>query len=526
VVVAGAVCVTAGAGQIAAGAADIWVPPEPVAAVPGDALKSAAAQQITASRNLAFISFFLVSRNYTPKNGGSFARFERAWLWRKLARQFFSPAVSVLPYHERAMVNGQSVACLLSVLVAQTLFATALERSVSPSQQFVIYGVDRLSRGAISELAESTKANLLSLLRRADEWKVPIIINLQRPQANLPEIPPAGLRFSQTGFGLKLQLDLVMAAGLDRAALERNLLHAIVLEMIYRGEPNLAPGTSYAEPPDWLLDGVLALAPGRDRAPLIEALAVSNKVMSLGEFLDQRPALLDSPARQLYRAYSFALVQLLVDQTDGRKRLARYIGNLSRATSDSLADLRVQFPELAGNDADRIWKSNIVRLSKNYQLLTFTETERELDQSLQTFGDEKSKGESKLRELSRRKISRSEVTALNQLSERLSLLAACANPISRPTVQEYQRISSSLAAGKNKRMGDRLARTGALRVQIAARMSEIDDYMNWCEATKTKTQSGVFANYLSAAEQQNELRPRRHDALSVYLDALEEELDN
>jgi hypothetical protein len=304
------------------------------------------------------------------------------------------------------------------------------------------------------------------------------------------------------------------------------LLRAILLEMIYRKEPELAPGTSYVEPPDWLLDGVLALAPGRDRSALIEALSISNKIAPLREFLDQRPALLDSPARQLYRAYSFALVQLLVDQTDGRKRLARYIGNISHATNDSLGDLQSQFPMLAGNDVDTIWRSNIIRLSKNYQLLTFAETERELDESLQVLGDEKSKGPPKLRELAQRKISRSEVALLSRLSERLFLLTARANPISRPTVQEYQQISASLAAGKNKGMSARLARTDALRRQISTRMNEIDDYMNWSEATKVKTQSGLFTNYLSKAERQNELRPPRHDALSIYLDALEEQLGN
>ena len=417
-------------------------------------------------------------------------------------------------------------ACLLAILITQRLPATALERSVSPSQQFVIYGADTMSRGAVSDLAEKTKADLLALLRSSDDWKTPIVINVQRPQANLPEIPPLGLRFSQTGFGLKLQLDLVIAANLDRAVIERELLRAILLEMIYRNEPARAPGTTYVQPPDWLLDGVLALAPGRDRSALIEALSISNKIVPLGEFLDQRPALLDSPARQLYRAYSFALVQLLVDQTDGRKRLARYIGNISHATNGSLGDLQSQFPMLAGSDVDTIWRSNIIRLSKNYQLLTFAETERELDESLQVLGDEKSKGPAKLRELAQRKISRSEVTLLSRLSERLFLLTARANPISRPTVQEYQQISASLAAGKNKGMSARLGRTDALRRQISARMGEIDDYMNWCEATKAKTQSGLFTNYLSIAERQNELQPRRHDALSVYLDVLEEQLGN
>jgi hypothetical protein len=315
-------------------------------------------------------------------------------------------------------------------------------------------------------------------------------------------------------------------ANLDRAAIEREVLRAILLEMIYRKEPDLAPGTSYVEPPDWLLDGVLTLAPGRDRAPLIEALTVSEKITPLEEFLDQRLTLLDSPARELYRAYSFALAQSLVHQTDGPRRLARYIDSLAHATNNSLADLQAQFPELAGNDGGKIWKSSIVNLSKNYQLLTFAETEHELDECFQILGNAKRTGASQLLELLQGKISRAESTSVNHLTQRLILLAARANPILRPTIQEYQEIAWSIAAGKNKGMAARLARTDALRRKISARMSEVNDYMNWCEATKAKTQSGVFADYLNAAEQQDEVRPRRHDALSIYLDALEERLEN
>src|SRR5438477_232773 len=76
------------------------------------------------------------------------------------------------------------------------------EHSVSPSRQFVIYGAAATLRGAISELAEQTKTNLLALLRQRDGWKTAIVINLQTQQANLPEIPPASLRVSQTGFGV------------------------------------------------------------------------------------------------------------------------------------------------------------------------------------------------------------------------------------------------------------------------------------------------------------------------------------
>ena len=272
---------------------------------------------------------------------------------------------------------------ILSILLCQSLQAASPERSVSPSHQFIIYGGNATLRGAVSKLAEQTKANLLALLGQRDRWKTAIVINLQPEQANLPEIPPAELRLSQTGSGMKLQLDLTIAQNLDASLMERELLRAILLEMIYRKESDIAPGVAFVEPPDWLLDGVLALTPGRDRAPLVEALSVSQKTMSLEEFLRQRSELLDSAGRMLYRACSFALVQLLVDGTAGRTRLARYIDSLPNASNDPVSDLKSQFPVLAGN-AEKTWQSALAQASgaQNYQLLTFIESERRLDELL------------------------------------------------------------------------------------------------------------------------------------------------
>src|SRR2546426_8843272 len=188
----------------------------------------------------------------------------------------------------------ERAAIFISALFAgHVLYAAPTERSVSPSRQFVIYGADAALRGAVSNLAERTKADLLVLLRQRDNWTVSIVVNLQPQQANLPEIPPADLRFSQTGFGLKLQLDLTISKNLDASLMERELLRAILLEMIYRKESHVAAGSIFVEPPDWLIDGVLALAPGRDRGQLVEALTTADKTKPLETFLRQRSRLLD-----------------------------------------------------------------------------------------------------------------------------------------------------------------------------------------------------------------------------------------
>src|SRR5437763_11218210 len=144
----------------------------------------------------------------------------------------------------RAIFAGALLGCSIFGLPA----ATPIERSLSPSGQFVIYGGDAAWRGAVSALAERTKANLLAILQRRDQWKTAAVINLQSRAPNLPEIPSAVLRFSQTGSGLKLQLDLAISREINSAATERELLRAILLEMIYRNQPAIAAGDIYVEP--------------------------------------------------------------------------------------------------------------------------------------------------------------------------------------------------------------------------------------------------------------------------------------
>jgi hypothetical protein len=306
-------------------------------------------------------------------------------------------------------------------------------------------------------------------------------------------------------------------------------MRAILLEMIYRNQSSVAAGTPYVAPPDWLIAGLLALTPGRDRAALMETLQLATKLMAFDEFLRQRPALLDSPGRVLYRAYSFALVQLLLNSPDGCARLTRYIDNLSHASNDPLADLKAHFPFL-GNDPQRTWQTHIagLRTSRSYQLLSFAETDQRLEETLCSARVVAADGPKSLRleELARRKVSPPEKIALKKLGEDLLLLVARAHPAMRPVVQEYYDISALLARGKRKRVPARLARLETTRTSLIACMNEIDDYMNWFEATQPTNTSGTFTDYLRSAAESNEPEPRRRDPISVYLDVIEQQLQN
>ena len=419
---------------------------------------------------------------------------------------------------------------ILSLFAWQSLRAVLPAHSVSPSRQFIIYGADAALRGTVSQLAEQTKANLLALLRQRDEWRTAVVVNLQPQQANLPEIPPTDLRVSQTGFGVKLQLDLTVGQNLDGSLIQRQLLRAILLEMIYRDEGDLVPGATLVEPPDWLLEGVLALTPGREPEPLTQTLSTTDKAKSLEEFLRQRFGLLDSAGRILYRAYSMALLQLLLNDGGGRVRLARYIANLSHASNDPVADLKAWFPRL--REDEKKWRSTLARLSEHqtYQLLTFAESGRRLDELLQIKIADGSRNREKpktvnLNELASRKASPDERAAVNQMSQALLFFIGTAHPVLRPVAREYQQITTLLARGKRRGIAKRLSHLDSTRKELAARMGEIDDFMNWYEATQMESQSGAFNGYFKAANQSQASSPKRRDPLSVYLDALEDQIE-
>ena len=431
------------------------------------------------------------------------------------------------------IIPNKMVKCVAAILcfvvTCQAAYAAQPEHSISSSRQFVIYGADAKLRGAISGLAEETKANFLRLLRQRDDWKTPVVVNLQPQQTNVPELLPADLRFSQTGFGIKLQLDLTISKNVDLSLLERELLRAVLFEMIYRRQPHITVGAVLVEPPDWLIDGALALSPGRDRGPLIDAVVNTAEPLPLEKFLRQRPAHLDFSGRTLYRAYAFALVHMLVEEENGGARLAKYIDHLSDSSNDPLADLKAQFSLLA-DDAEKTWQLTLNHLKslQTFRLLTFAESERRLDELLHVKILEPKKPEklAPLDELAQHKLSIGEMVALDQLKRDLLFFVPQTNPVLRPIGREYQEIVTLLSRGKRRGQSKRLLRLGVTRQQIAARMTEIDDYLNWFEATQMNSGSGNFTGYFKAVDESQVSASPRHDPLSVYVDALEDQFEN
>jgi len=406
--------------------------------------------------------------------------------------------------------------------------AAPLERSVSSSRQFIVYGSERGLRAGICDLGERTKAGLLALLQQRDEWKTPIVVNVQRRAANLPEVPPARVNLSQTGFGLKLQLELTFDADAKCDAIRRELLRVLLLEMMYRDAADTPADTPYVQPPDWLVNGMLVLA-AEDSSAVVEsvgAMPADRKALQLREFLQQQPALLESPSRAVYAARSAAFVSMLTGFPAGRVRLARFIRKLPQASNDALADLQAQFSELSGKpeDVQQSWADTLSALSRErYGMLSCEKTERALTKLLSLeFGKPGDTVETyTLEEFPRFIRSAAAPRALQMLQQRLLVASGQANPLYAPIIAEYQRIAALLMRRKTNKIPERLARVRGDREHITRLMTSIGDYMNWFEATQTQMASGAFTEYMRAAEAASNREPRRRDAISVYLDALQ-----
>ena len=168
----------------------------------------------------------------------------------------------------------------LLCLTTGVTWSAGKERSTSTSRQFLVYGAEVRVRGMICDLAERTKSDLLRLLGLRDSWQTPLIVNLDYPRANVPDTPLVQLDVSQLGYGLKLQLNLLLTREMKGVGVQRELLRAILVELMYRDRGSLAAGMPYVTPPDWLVEGMLALQPGRDSdndAELLRSIVASKR---------------------------------------------------------------------------------------------------------------------------------------------------------------------------------------------------------------------------------------------------------
>ncbi len=422
---------------------------------------------------------------------------------------------------------------LLSAAALLALLANA--GAVSPrertdSGQFTIYCEDANLRRQVASVAAQTKGETLELLGEADTWRRPIVVTVALDAAPGSVRAPATLRLVESAVGMRVEIVVQIGKEPVDVNLQKHLIRAVLLEFMYR--KGMPAGGSYVEPPWWIVEGAVELLRRREGGPeprFFRTLIETNKLPPIESFLSEKPDELGPTALAVDRALAMCLLQLLIDQPDGRRRLAELIHAWPESNNDSLAALGRSFPTLAGGApvVQKWWTLNLARFAAADRLLVLSaeETDRQIAALLEF--------EIPQKDGTMRRFTAQDFAEYLKLPESRPVLAgrragfvtlsARANVLLRPVIGEYDGCFAQLARGKTRGIRDRLERAARLRTALTRRAGEIDDYLNWFEATQSGTRSGAFDNYLKTANELSEQNRKRTDPIARYLDELERE---
>ena len=412
-------------------------------------------------------------------------------------------------------------------------------RSESQSGQFMVYCADVRLRLAVTGYVETAKHDVLEALDLRDHWKLPIVVNLRRPATTDSGNLLRQVRLIQTDGGWKVEIDVVLREGeFKQVRFPQLIIRAVLLELAYRDRPP-AVGSTYTQPPAWLVEGLAQTmqvrATGTEpNAAIFRQLIETGRLPKIQDFLKSNVDVMDQTSLAIHGSCAASLVEMLMGTPGGAANLARMVKGLSESDGDPVALLLKYFPSLGGSEValEKWWTLGLARYSSldRHLSLTLPETDARLAPllNLTVTTDEKKRTTQEFALTDYKTFLKlpAAKAALFAQSNALASLQAHAHPLLRPVVTEYQRIVNDLSRGKTRGTEEALASIGNYRKLIVERMDKIEDYLNWYEATQVSEQSGAFEDFLHGAkEMENWTPPKRSDAMSKYVDQLQREFE-
>lgn len=408
-------------------------------------------------------------------------------------------------------------------------------KSVSATKQFTVFCEDGALRARVASFVDEVKRGVLDVVGERDGWRIPVVVSLEPAPAGTDPGTPVTLRLIQTPNGPSIQLHVQIGSNPADVHLQKHIVRAVLLDLIYRDRPPRA-GDPYVEAPWWFVAGTVERFRQRDHgfeAGLYRRMIETNRLPSVGEFLPGHGHDLGGVAAAFDSACAFALLQLLLEQPEGKPRLAQLLRNWPETHLDPVAALTHAFPAL-GPDAESLqkwWTLNFARFatSDRYRGLGAEDTDRALEELLafevvvNKSGKKERFAVHDFKEFMRHRGARAAAAAQQKA---IITLSTKANVLMRPVLASYEEVFALLARGKTRGIADRIERAELYRSAVLQRKTDIADYLNWYEATQFGTRSGAFENFLRAARTAaaTPSQTQTTKAISSYLDLLENEL--
>jgi len=418
---------------------------------------------------------------------------------------------------------------LISAALAPAADDSALSgRTTSSSGRFVIYSKDAIRRSLIVKHAEDART-IWNAKLGADENGAHAIIILDLIGRAKPRGNPnaATTIFEGDGGTLKVQTSIYDSSVLRGQALDWEIYRALGLEWIYRSHP-LKAGKPFRSPPAWLLEALTEEERMRQNDTpdgVYAALLSSEKPPKLEDFLRAKPEMMEATSLTLYRTQALAFLKALQGLPEGGPGLGVFLSSLVQEDNE-MKSLLAAFPSLE-NDPSRLgklWTLAIARESagKGAEPLSVGETSRALKALLDIsvpLDPKKPELGTVTGAAALAPIAKSEAGPflMRQKSSDLYALEFRAHPLLKPVIAEYRNITTQLARKPRKKVGRQIEENGKIFDLLMQRSGQVDDYMNWFEATRLDSLSENFLEVSNPAGPE-----KRTDPISRYLDAIED----
>lgn len=412
---------------------------------------------------------------------------------------------------------------LLFLIFATALrwsFASDFPEGVGKTQNFVVYSADRSLRKKILDIGEEAVALWTKTFGNGVVSVAPVIIVDRSQQATwFEKVPIETQIFESEAGGIKTQIDINDLSALRGGGMETEVFRALAIQAMYQKNPPRA-GQAFSMPPGWFLEGLVELfMRKRDGAVLDIAslLPVGERAPDLNEFIRQNPARLSGRALAIYRAQAMALLNVLLKKPESTKRWADFMAT-PEFSEPKIDGLLAAFPE-PGADAralSKLWTLEMASHAarQGFASLTIEETNKRLTAILTPKTSASVKEKATLVDAAK---GRGGSYLMRQSSTELIQLAFFAHPFYRPILNEYREIVEILAKKPKTRVEKRIEAVERLRNDLLERSSKIADYLNWFEATQPEARESSILDSIPKV-----VIPRRTDAISLYLDGLEE----
>lgn len=434
-----------------------------------------------------------------------------------------------------ALRTAGALLLALASVSAPARAAKPMARSISSSRQFIVFCDDAVLRGRVADFAEEMKADALRLIGDDGRWKIPVVIKLEKAAAPENVKRPVSLVLQVTPQGPKIQIDVAIGDDPGAVYLQKHLVRAVYLEYSYRNR-RLHGGEEIVEPAWWIVAGAIETFRRRELgidSALFSRLVETNRMPAIDEFLNFRPDITGEAVRQMDGAFAMALLEMLLEQPDGRAGLARLVREWPDRSEDPVGALTRVFPGLGEGSAglQKWWTLNIARFSASnrYRGLSLEESDRRLNSLLDVelaIGPEGEKETFNVAEFDAFQKNKGAKAALAARHSEVVALSAKTSALFRPVVAGYEEVLAKLMRGKSKGLREKIVEIEIYREAVLHRTGEISDHLNWYEASKLGVRTNAFDSYLRAARQieQDEVKQHAEREIAAYLDALEAQL--